>query len=85
MTGLEHPEIPLIKPMTEKHAAMLNRICRTNGGGVSIYDTDRSVLKGLVRRHFVQGKAGNDGRIVHTREGITAWRASLTNSEGGGE
>ena len=74
---LDHPEKPSVRKLTEKQLELLGRICRTNGGGISLYDDDKSVLRGLMNRHLVQGKAGGAGRIVHTKEGLAAWRAAL--------
>jgi len=75
---LDHPETPLERPLTEKQRELLDRICRTNGGGISLYSADKSVLRGLMRRHLVQGKLGQPGAVVHTKEGLRAWRAPVS-------
>jgi hypothetical protein len=71
---MDHPAKASTRKLTEKQAELLSRICRTNGGGISARDADRSVLRGLMNRHFVQGKEGHAGHVVHTREGLLAWR-----------
>lgn len=72
---MDHPAEPLRKPMTDLQAELLDRICRTNGGGVSIHDTNKSALTGLMKRHFVQGKQNGPTKVVHTREGLAEWRS----------
>lgn len=71
---MDHPEIASQSPPTQRQWEMLAAVCQTNGGGVSRYDWPRSVIKGLMDRHLVQGKSGSD-RIVHTREGLALYRA----------
>lgn len=75
MSNFYHPETPIKRAMTDSQFALLDRVCRSNGGGVSAYACDRHVLNALVNRHFVQGKAGNLSSVVHTREGLDAWKA----------
>ncbi|MES2904038.1 MAG: hypothetical protein V4696_07620 [Pseudomonadota bacterium] len=72
---LSHPEVPLKRKLTDKQWDLLDRICRTNGGGIHYYNLDKSVLRGLMRRHLVQGKLGSGDCAVHTREGLALWRA----------
>lgn len=60
----------------------LDRICRTNGGGVSINCTVRDgevvpsapAMAALFRKGLIQGKAGAFEKVVHTREGLQLWR-----------
>lgn len=70
MSLIEAPDDPLTRKMTDKMRDLLVRIVKINGGGVDYFDCDRSALHGLVRRHLVQGKSGNQQRIVHTRRGL---------------
>lgn len=60
--------------MTDLQRDLLRRVIATNGGGLSVYDWPDRVVNALVRRHFIQGKAGNPGRFVHTRLGLEKWR-----------
>lgn len=73
---MDHPETPSQRPITERQWKMLFAVCKTNGGGVSVHDWPRDVIKGLMDRHLVQGKAGCV-RIVHTREGLALYRERL--------
>jgi hypothetical protein len=76
MSDLYPPEQPIKRKLTEKQFALLASICRTNGGGIYAPNCDQRVLKALVDRHLVQGKAGNLSSVVHTREGLELWRAN---------
>lgn len=70
---MDHPETPSQRPITERQWQMLYAVCKTNGGGVSRHDWPRDVIRGLMDRHLIQGKAGGE-RIVHTREGLVLYR-----------
>ncbi len=65
-----HPEEPITRKMSPAQEKLLRRVVKTNGGGISVYREDRRVIDGLVKRHFVQGKAGALYIMVHTREGL---------------
>lgn len=54
--------------------AMLDRICRTNGGGVSGYSLNRRVMERLYELDLIQGKRGQEWCAVHTSEGLALWR-----------
>lgn len=58
------------KPMTDRMKECLEKVVRTNGGGVSYFDYPRSVWQGLINRGLVQGKLGNPARAVHTKLGL---------------
>lgn len=53
---------------------LLNRTCRTNGGGISVYDCDYKVMRSLEAHGLIQGKLNHDGKFVHTKEGLSLWR-----------
>lgn len=55
-----------------RQIAMLREIVRTNGGGVHYFcgGEDERVMRSLVRRGLIQGKAGWQTRAVHTRAGL---------------
>ncbi len=74
---LEHPEVAVTKALTPKMLECLRAVIASNGGGVSIYDWSRSVIKGLMDRHMIQGKSGDPYRFVHTRIGLEYWRKSI--------
>lgn len=59
---------------------MLDRICRTNGGGVFVPPSghEHNIILRLHELGFVQGKAGQQYRAVHTRDGFDAWRHWLS-------
>lgn len=80
---MDHPEKPLVRALTEKQFDLLDRICRTNGGGISLFSGERSVIRALMSRHFIQGKLNGPARIVHTREGMTEWRRLLAARQSG--
>ena len=65
-----HPERRVERAPTEAMMAVLRDVVATNGGGLSPSGIPHSVIKGLVARHLVQGKAGNGSRIVHTKLGL---------------
>lgn len=71
-----HPDVPLKRKMTPAQIELLRRVVATNGGGVSGYHETESTVKGLIQRHMVQGKAGAQDSIVHTREGLDWVRAN---------
>lgn len=71
-----HPETAAARKMTPAQEALLRRVVKTNGGGVSSYGVPDSTIKGLVVRHLIQGKAGSPSTIVHTREGLDWVRAN---------
>lgn len=71
-----HPETASTQKMTPKQEALLRRVVATNGGGISSYGVPDSTIKGLMDRHFIQGKAGSPSSIVHTREGLEWVRAN---------
>lgn len=73
---LDHPAEPMVRKLSDKQARMLDAVCRTNGGGVSLYEWPKTTARGLMARHFIQGKAGHPGHIVHTREGLAFWRSN---------
>jgi uncharacterized protein YjhX (UPF0386 family) len=79
---MQHPDKPLDRPMTVRQQELLASIVATNGGGISALRCDIGTLNGLVRRHFVQGKKGNPGRVVHTELGLAAIRKE-TDAKGG--
>lgn len=68
--------------LTKAQLDALDRICRTNGGGVAV----RCVVKdgevvpthkptaALFGKGLIQGKAGSFETVVHTREGLQLWR-----------
>ncbi|AWB24190.1 hypothetical protein DA075_27660 [Methylobacterium currus] len=65
-----HPETPVERSPTEAMMAVLRQVVATNGGGLSPSGIPHSILKGLVARHLVQGKAGAPSRVVHTKLGL---------------
>lgn len=64
--------------LTPAQWRLLDRICKTNGGGVfsGFNEGDRNVkmMRALEAMGFVQGKAGAASRAVHTRDGLAYWR-----------
>lgn len=79
MTAMEE-RAGLTKPQREA----LDRVCRTNGGGVRIackVTEDGEVIptqlpyRKLFDLGFIQGKSGAYSTVVHTREGFRALRA----------
>lgn len=61
--------------LSKSQFEMLDKICRTNGGGCSGYSLDRRVMRSLETRGLIQGKAGQEYCAVHTREGLQLWRS----------
>ena len=75
-----------IRGLTKVRREWLERICRTNGGGVRIscrVNEDgygRPVSKPvtwLLDAGLIQGKAGGYETVVHTRQGLALYRAHL--------
>lgn len=75
----------MARKLTPLQLAALGRVCRTNGGGVSVlayHGPDDSivisdrVMNALYKRGLIQGKAGSYSTVVHTREGLALWRES---------
>jgi hypothetical protein len=69
----------ITKPLklTEPQWRMLDRICRTNGGGITVGITegpDYRMAQRLADKGLVQGKSGVGWMAVHTREGLKYWR-----------
>jgi uncharacterized protein YjhX (UPF0386 family) len=61
--------------LTERQLALLRAVVASNGGGVSCaVDPERTVMRQLERRGLVQGKAGEQWRAVHTKEGLAVVR-----------
>lgn len=54
--------------------AALDKICRTNGGGVSQIDIGARVIRSLFKKGLIQGKSGAQYKIVHTEAGLNLWR-----------
>lgn len=54
--------------------AMLDKICRTNGGGVWAEGLSARTRNALERAGLIQGKSGRQDYAVHTREGLALWR-----------
>lgn len=56
--------------------AMLDKICRTSGGGIYVPGggPEHKLIMRLHELGLVQGKAGQQYRAVHTREGLDIWR-----------
>lgn len=64
--------------LTPAQFRMLDRICKTNGAGVSSYalrGPDTGVVLRLEKMGLVQGKSCEDFKAVHTREGLALWRS----------
>lgn len=54
-----------------RQAAALRQIVKTNGGGVCpITSPDVKMVMRLHELGLVQGKKGQDGRVVHTAAGL---------------
>jgi hypothetical protein len=64
--------------LTPKQWEMLDRICRTNGGGIHAGFSEGArgtkTIRVLEKHGLVQGKSGNKGCAVHTRKGLAFWR-----------
>lgn len=64
--------------LTTAQEKMLERVVKTNGGGVNGYSLTAREIATAYELHdleLVQGKAGNLSRIVHTKEGLALWRS----------
>lgn len=72
----DHPAARRQDKPTDKQWELLDRVCRTNGGGCHEADHPAASIKGLMDRHLIQGKAGHAGRFVHTRLGWDYWKAN---------
>ncbi len=62
--------------LTPSQWKWLDKICRTNGGGVDVALTPpipKAVLH-LYDLGLVQGKSGCQWCAVHTRDGLSLWR-----------
>ena len=62
--------------LSPKMVEMLDRVCRTNGGGVSISGLgpgERSTIAALEARDLVREKPG-DLAVIHTKAGLELWR-----------
>lgn len=73
--------IPKLTPLQWE---LLDRICRSNGGGVSVGMTVGDEWKraqSLYRRGLAQGKSGQQYRAVHTPAGLAAWRAYIAQQD----
>jgi uncharacterized protein YjhX (UPF0386 family) len=60
--------------LSSAQQAALAAICKTNGGGVPATSFNLSTVRSLVRKGLVQGKSGMNWRVVHTSEGLKAYR-----------
>ena len=60
--------------LTELQFAALDAVCQTNGGGISAYSSWQPQLTALHKKGLVQGKAGQQCRVVHTSDGLAIWR-----------
>ena len=69
--------------LTHAQWAAHEQVCHTNGGGVSVRckvtDSGEVVpvaapMRKLFNIGFIQGKAGAFERVVHTRDGLAAYR-----------
>lgn len=68
--------------LTKAQWDALDRICRTNGGGVAVRCTIKDDVvvpthkptAALFAKGLIQGKAGSYQTVVHTREGLRLWR-----------
>jgi hypothetical protein len=74
-----------MKPkLTHLQWELLDRICRSNGGGVSVGMSDNDEFRraqSLYRRGLAQGKNGEPYRAVHTPEGLRVWREMIASAE----
>lgn len=67
---IEAPEEPLKRKMTPRQEELLRRIVATNGGGINVGLNNEAVARGLIARHFIQGKSGSPYMAVHTKHGL---------------
>ena len=72
-----------MKPLTKAQWEVLDRVCRTNGGGVTIRCTVRdgaiavpshAPTAALFAKGLIQGKSNSFSTVVHTSEGLRLWR-----------
>jgi len=68
--------------LTKPQARMLVKIVKTNGGGVSAYDLNHSVMRRLEDKDLIQGKLSRPSVAVHTRAGLELARILLKNNPG---
>ena len=66
----------------DKQIELLRKTCQTNGGGVSVWNCDRRVMRSLEAKGLIQGKLNQESWFVHTREGLKLYR-ELAKREGG--
>lgn len=60
--------------LTSSQITSLAKVCKTNGGGVSAFDFNENTLKALFSKGLVQGKKGQQHRVVHTEKGLNVFR-----------
>lgn len=53
---------------------LLERVCRSNGGGVGVNIESDRVAQSLEKHGLIQGKAGSQWRAVHTPAGLALYR-----------
>lgn len=66
--------------LTEPQWELLDRICRSNGGGVTVGMSPGAEFNrahALYKRGYAQGKAGQPYKAVHTPEGLKLWRQQM--------
>lgn len=63
-----------MRKLTKLQFQALDVVCRTNGGGISGYSDWKTQITALHKKGLVQGKAGQQHRVVHTSEGLALWR-----------
>jgi hypothetical protein len=64
-----------MEKLTDLQWELLDSICHSNGGGVSLHTTaDRKRAQSLYRKGLAQGKAGQQYKAVHTADGLKLWR-----------
>jgi len=51
----------------------LDRVCKSNGGGVNCLGEKERVFRSLERKGLIQGKSGHPWQAVHTCEGLKFW------------
>lgn len=76
-SGLDAPRFDPgreLASLGRRQIELLDRICRTNGGGISGYGLHRSTMRSLEKRGLIQGKRTHESCAVHTREGLDVWR-----------
>ena len=60
--------------MTAAQFKLLCKVCTTNGGGISAQDANARTIAALLKFGYIQGKSGMQWKIVHTREGLAAFK-----------